>query len=164
MLKKLRLILLLTILTLPLSAFAEDSEQTFYRDQLKEKAKSIGLANSPVWHALIHYEPRFLLPGVISRADDPNFFASPEGKRNPEAELIATLDKLFSAPETIIGEQHPQCAFVARLHWLADQLSIDLNRLPKVKCERFEEWQQTLDPVKLTLVFPAAFFIFGYFF
>ena len=47
------------------------------------------LAEYPEWHALLHYRTTLLIGDVESEADDPNFFASPEGKTDSEAELEA---------------------------------------------------------------------------
>ncbi|MCB4757690.1 MAG: hypothetical protein LHV69_11790, partial [Elusimicrobia bacterium] len=64
---------------------------------LKEKARQKNLANHPTWRRLLHYRPS-LLGFPRSDIDGPNFFLSKRGRRDPQAELDATLDAFFSPP------------------------------------------------------------------
>src|SRR5690606_2890733 len=88
------LVMLLLVLVSPALPAADD-----YLQQLVAQARARGLAQHPQWRALLHYEPRLLLPGVESLADDPAFFNAPEGKTDPEQELAATLAAFFEPPE-----------------------------------------------------------------
>jgi hypothetical protein len=146
------LVMLLLVLVSPALPAADD-----YLQQLVAQARARGLAQHPQWRALLHYEPRLLLPGVESLADDPAFFNAPEGKTDPEQELAATLAAFFEPPEESEARQHPQCRFIARYHWLAQELAFDPARLPPQPCRRFYEWHAALDPAGLTLIFPAAY-------
>lgn len=64
---------------------------------LLEKAKALNLAAHPQWTNLLHYQNK-IFGGVESQADGKTFFLAPEGKSNPEAELLATLIEFFRAP------------------------------------------------------------------
>lgn len=55
------------------------------------------------------------------------------------------------------GEQHPQCAYVARYNWLKSRLNFDTERLPEQDCAAFESWAATIDASAATLIFPAAY-------
>jgi len=92
-----------------------------------------------------------------SLADDPAFFNAPDGKTDAAAELEATLAVFFSTAEETDKVQNPQCRFIARYHWLKEQLHFDPARLPEQPCRRFYEWRAALDPHEITLVFPAAY-------
>lgn len=128
-----------------------------YLEELVAQARAQGLAQHAQWQALLHYEPRLLLPGVESLADDPAFFNAPEGKTDPQKELEATLAAFFADVEETETTQHPQCRFIARYRWLDEQLHFDPARLAPQPCRRFRAWRAALDPAGLTLVFPAAY-------
>jgi hypothetical protein len=128
-----------------------------YADELIETARQLRLSEHPIWLRLVHYKHNHLLPGYTSFADDPNFFNSPKGKEDPEAELEATLRAFFSHEPETEEHQHPQCAFVARYFWLNQQLHFDPQRLPEQPCRRFHEWRDALDPANITLIYPAAY-------
>lgn len=147
-----RWLLCCIVCCLPLVAAAND-----YLDELIATARQEKLAEQLEWHALLHYVPRKILPGVKSLADDPAFFNAPDGKTNPESELEATLAAFFSnLPETPT-QQNPQCRFIARYHWLKRKLDFDPARLPERPCRRFWQWRAALNPSALTLIFPAAY-------
>lgn len=124
-----------------------------YLQNLLEQARPQKLAEQREWHVLLHY--RQTNHGYISEVDDPQFFNAPDGKIHSQAELEATL-KAFFAP-SLKETQHPQCAFIARYHWLKQQLAFDPVRLPPQPCPRFENWLAQLQPAGLTLIFPAAY-------
>lgn len=93
---------------------------------------------------------------VKSQVDDPSFFLSPSGKFDSRAELEATLASFF-APTVQDGEgEHPQCEFIARYHWLKQELGFDNQRLQDHACPRFDDWLAEMDPKAVTLVFPVA--------
>ncbi|WP_349648663.1 DUF4105 domain-containing protein [Candidatus Parabeggiatoa sp. HSG14] len=134
-----------------------------YLQSLVERANSLKLAEQREWLVLLHYKPSG--GGFISEVDDPQFFIAPHGKTNPQVELEATLKAFFALPmkertqnqQQEAQSQHPQCAFIARYHWLKQQLSFDSKRLPAQPCLQFEKWLAQLQPVGLSLIFPTAY-------
>lgn len=131
-----------------------------YLDELLRRAGQLELAQTRAWQDLLHYDDRRWLPGRRSGTRAPDFFLHPDGWRDPEAELKATLrayfrplDELGDDPEA----QHPQCVFIARYHWLVRELGIDRSRLPAADCARFEEWYEAINPGVVTLVFADAY-------
>ncbi len=122
-----------------------------YLVELQHLAREKGLARERTWEVLLHYKPSG--SGVKSLVDDPQFFNSPDGKRDPEAELFATLASFFTATVTE-GEEHPQCRFIARYTWLNEQLSFDPARLPRAACPKFEKAIAAVNPQSLVLVYP----------
>jgi len=149
-----RWILLFILLWLPLALSAADNA---YLNELVERARRAHLAQRPEWLNLLHYKPYVYWTGMRSLADDPAFFNAPDGKTDAEAELEATLAVFFSTAEETDKVQNPQCRFIARYHWLKEELHFDPARLPEQPCRRFYQWRASLDPNEITLVFPAAY-------
>lgn len=150
-------ILLLLSIGLPAAAIAAPDTDS-YADQLIARVQDLGLAESRQWHALMHYRRNWILPGVTGQADDPSFYLAPRGKTDPRAELEATLRAFFApAVEETPELQHPQCRFIARYHWLKDELDFDPTLLPEQPCPRFTAWREALQATDLTLVFPSAY-------
>lgn len=138
------------------TAKAQQSDRELYLEQLIEQARKQKLADQREWHLLLHYRAR-IFGGYESEQDDPGFFLSPEGKTNPDAELESTLTQFFS-PELVGRSQQPaQCAFIARYHWLKEQLRFDSTRLSPFSCDRFDRWYEDFQAQSITLIFPSAF-------
>lgn len=124
--------------------------------QLVDRALALKLQNSNSWHALVHYKPDGLFKNWTSQADDTAFFLSVDGKYNPKAELESTIRAFFSPTGEDLN-QHPQCRFPARYHWLKNTLNLNSQQLPAIDCDELNQWFDTLRPGSLTLVFPAAY-------
>lgn len=152
MLCRYALVLSMTILSLPL--YANDDQ---YLHQLIQQSRDIRLAERIEWLNLLHYKPYPFWPGSRSLSDDPAFFNAPDGKTQAASELEATLSAFFSNIEETAQVQNPQCRFVARYHWLAQQLKFDPKRLQAQPCKRFDAWLQAINPHEITLVFPSAY-------
>jgi hypothetical protein len=126
--------------------------------ELVARAREQGLAQRREWRALLHYRPDRIGSGWTSLADDPGFFLSPRGARDPEAELEASLRALFGPEgDPPPGSDPPRCRFVERRRWLAEALALDPAAGSSDDCPRFQEWLAHFDPRSLTLVFPEAF-------
>jgi hypothetical protein len=149
-----RWILLFILLWQPLAVSAADN--TYLKD-LVEQARQKNLAQRTEWLNLLHYKPYPFWPGMRSLADDPAFFNAPSGKTDAAAELEATLASFFSTAEETDKAQNPQCRFIARYHWLKNELHFDPARFPEQPCRRFYQWRASLDPYEITLIFPAAY-------
>jgi len=128
-----------------------------YLLELQQSARTKRLWEHRQWQVLLHYRPLLLGSGVKSQVDDPSFFLSPSGKFDPQAELEATLESFFT-PAVPEGEgEHPQCKFIARYHWLKQELGFDTEHLDEYACLRFDDWLAEMDPGEVTLVFPVAY-------
>ena len=132
------------------------ADSSSYLKDLIARASAAALHDQRYWRLLLHYRPA-LGGGYESEADEPGFFLAPDGKRNPKAELEATLAQFFSTAPVGRSQQPARCAFIARYHWLKEALAIDENRLPPQRCERFEAWLAELNPASITLIFPSAY-------
>ena len=104
-------------------------------------------AASTEWLALGHYQTQ--AGGYLeSTIDSENFFLSPDGKRNPEAELQATVD-LFNGTDV-----EKQCLFPARYLYLKKQ-GLIASAYPT--CPEYEQFKKDLRPAGLTLLYTDAY-------
>jgi hypothetical protein len=126
-----------------------------YRDDLLVTARALNLSADRKWHRLLHYRPHG--KGWRSEADGLEFFLSPIGKYDPDAELEATLKAFFEPMPADPKGQHPQCRFPARYAWLKARLGFDPARLPERSCADFEAWRNAIDAGSVSLVFADAF-------
>jgi hypothetical protein len=150
------LLVLLVFLLVPLCSSAQQSDRDQYLTQLIAQANQEKLADQREWHLLLHYQ-KGIFGGYESEQDDPGFFMSANGKTDPAAELVATLAQFFSAELVARSQQPAQCAFIARYHWLKEQLKFDPTRLPPLACERFDRWYADFEVEAISLIFPSAF-------
>ena len=127
-----------------------------YLAELRVQARAQALAQSPQWHALLHYKRQPLTRQLRSLADDADFFTAPTGKTDPQAELDATLAAFFGT-QSFKAEQTAQCRFRARYEWLREQLRFDPARLPPQPCPRFDAWRAGIQSDRISLVYPAAY-------
>jgi hypothetical protein len=122
-----------------------------YLGELQQLARKKGLARERTWEVLLHYKPDG--SGVKSLVSDTRFFLAPDGRRDPESELFATLASFFTGTVKE-DEEHPQCRFVARYTWLDERLEFDPARLPRASCPKFEQALHLVNPRSLVLVYP----------
>src|SRR5438445_12635588 len=130
-----------------------------YLPELLAAARNRSLSEDRSWLRLGHWRKR-LLGGWESEADGPGLFLSPQGKRDPAAELEATLNGFFAEGDGApvgpkLGDpslEHPQCPFPARFAWLAATLRPALARLPRPSCPRFELFWRRVSATSATLV------------
>ncbi len=135
----------------PSAASAIEAEDS-YLTGILETADTQKLFQDRYWHILLHYKRGIF--GLRSLIDDPKFFADPNGKHDPRAELRATIRSFFRP--VVEGETHPVCRFVARFEWLKEKLNIDESRLPVSRCEESEALLEQIRPESVTLIFPTS--------
>ncbi|SEA69645.1 protein of unknown function [Alkalimonas amylolytica] len=123
----------------------------------QQQASQQQLYQSPYWHALLHYKKsRIHKQRVKSELLDPEFFLAKDGAINPETELLATIEAILSQP----GDDHnahASCRFIARTHWLEQQLPGFAQARPATKCELFEQWAQPEQLDSVSLVFASGY-------
>jgi hypothetical protein len=118
------------------------------------KAQRLKLANHPYWHKLLHYQERS--SGVVGDVITPEFYISPKGSTDSEAELAATIKAIFSRTN-IESDLHAQCRFIARFHWLKQMLQWPVDSFPKAPCQRFNEWSLNGDIESLSVIFATGY-------
>ncbi|WP_244556626.1 DUF4105 domain-containing protein [Enterovibrio nigricans] len=79
---------------------------------------------------------------------DSSFFFSSQGRVNPEAELIATIEAFYRTPES-------QCKFPARKLWLDQQLRFP--SFPEVNCADYQNYKQAFDAESISLVYASGY-------
>ncbi len=113
---------------------------------LQSVAAKENFAESPSWLAVAHYQKSG--KGYVSTIDSDPFFLSSEGKRNPQAELDATV-ALFKS-----GDDKIKCLFPAR-YKLLEREGIIKDDFPY--CEEWEQFYKDLNPAGVTLLFTDAY-------
>jgi Domain of unknown function (DUF4105) len=124
-------------------------------NQLLMRARDLGIAHSRGWLRLLHYRQRGPREAV-SQVDGKRFFLAPDGARNPEAELAATLVAFAQPVVTGREDEHALCRFPARRRLLDDRLHFG-SALPALVCPALTRFQLDLDPVSVSLVYVANF-------
>jgi hypothetical protein len=100
-------VVLLTALLADQPAFGQEVR---YLEELVEGARQKGLAEQRQWLALGHYRHGLFGSGWISVIDSRDFFLAPAGRKDPKAELEATIAGFFAPPSNNLKTQHQQCA------------------------------------------------------
>lgn len=124
-----------------------------YLEELKERARASSLSQDPQWRRLLHYSRT--PTGRRSDAAAGEFFLSPAGRRNPQAELDATLEAFFEGAPS--PDRRARCRFPARYAWLKSRLTFDPARIEEGPCPAFEEWRRLLAADSVSLVFADAY-------
>jgi hypothetical protein len=126
-----------------------------YMDELKTKAIEQNLSQSAEWLGVVGYKNAAF--GVKSEIDDRRFFLAKNGRTDPQAELLATIESFFAGSFDGNASLDTRCIFVARRNFLKNALPIDESRLAPVQCEAFDHWYNGVSGDRLVLVFPAAY-------
>ena len=134
-------------------AAAADPDHPITR--LIQASRERRLADADLWQALLHYRSERDTGKSISEIDGEWFFLSDNGKNDPEKELEATIAAFFSRHAKPPMRLTPYCRFVARRHWLFQQLGELQDLIPKQRCTEFERFKRFLKPERLTLIFPS---------
>ncbi|HQU16785.1 MAG: hypothetical protein B7Z66_11155 [Chromatiales bacterium 21-64-14] len=145
------LLLALGLTAAPRRAIAANDHAP-YLIALQRRAAALGLARRPEWLRLLHMEPGSL-GALESQISDPLFFLAKRGRRNPQAELNATLAGFFGHP-SVAGES-VACRFHARYEWLDTQLHFNPQGLPPPSCPALTDWLKALDVGRIYVVFAA---------
>ncbi|TGM57091.1 DUF4105 domain-containing protein [Leptospira adleri] len=127
----------------------------------KDAAVKMNLDSDRYWRLLLHYRDPILFGKGKSEADGEEFFLSPNGKNDPRSELVETIQSFFREPsqdEISETKLHPLCKFPERFRWLDSKLNFDKNSLPKLNCDRYKNWMNSLNPVSTKLIF-ASFYL-----
>ena len=146
----LRLFVALPLLAAAGCAFAQGAAAGLIR-----QAEAEQLASHPYWVALLHYRST-ILGGVKSEIVSPEFFLSPLGATDPQAELRATLEAL-AAPPGDAPDQHARCRFVARYKWLRQSLDWRGVEVPETPCPLYQAYTHRNQIESLSLVYATGY-------
>lgn len=108
------------------------------------------------WKRLLHYRKN-TKGKWQSIADDEQFFLSNQGGENPSLELSAALTQMSAPVKSEEENNHAQCRFPARYHWLKTKFPQWATRTQNQTCPKYEDWIAQMRPQSATLIFPAAY-------
>lgn len=101
------------------------------------------------WKNLLHYSGE---RSVIN--SDSDFFLSPDGYKNSQAEYFATL-KAMADNDISKGDNHAICRYPARFNYIVRSLNLKANNFPQPQCLAYEEYQQKVPIEKVAIVFAS---------
>lgn len=136
-----------TIATL-MCHFAHASVETDIQNYLKI-AEQKQLHQDITWQRLMYADQ-----SQKSEVAYDGYFYAKDGKNNLKNELEADVKALFI---NTAENQSIRCKFPARSRWLIQQLNIDTEKLPIVKCPEFDQWINQIKPYKATLIYATDF-------
>lgn len=103
------------------------------------------------WLALLHYRKSRWREQWTSEADSDAFFLSPDGRNDPRAELMATVDAL------LFDDPQARCRFPARFMWLQQRLAV----MPEIRavdaCPELRAWYEPLAATRISINFASAY-------
>ncbi|WP_269532585.1 DUF4105 domain-containing protein [Chitinimonas sp. BJYL2] len=111
------------------------------------------LAQSSQWRRLLHMPLSHGESDILS----PDYFLSPLGRANAEAELRATLEA-YQQPWPDNPNLHPRCRFPARYQWLARHIALPDYQRIEPRCTRLNQWSR-LDQIRsVSLLLVSGYF------
>lgn len=128
--------------------FAHASVETDIQNYLKI-AEQKQLHQDITWQRLMYADQ-----SQKSEVAYDGYFYAKDGKNNLKNELEADVKALFI---NTAENQSIRCKFPARSRWLIQQLNIDTEKLPIVKCPEFDQWINQIKPHKATLIYATDF-------
>ena len=106
------------------------------------------------WLNLLHYQHKSFFR-YQSEIDGGDFFLSEQGRKNPEAELKATIESIESTKELGVLKQRPFCIFRARYDYLQKRLGL---KYPNIQCEKWDGFFDRFNqPQNVSLIFSSAY-------
>ena len=130
------------------------------------RARGLALHNRRYWRLLLHYpvKPKVKVQEggrsqvlQSSASNYSTFFLSPEGAKDPQKELEATLLAFFDDSSKHEKNKHAQCVFPARLAWLKKNLPGLKGQLPQIDCPHLKFWVKTANAKSASLIFADAY-------
>jgi len=120
-----------------------------------EASSLVKVAALPAWHSLIKVRKSFS-GGFTSDLTAGDFYLASGEFPDPLEELLATIQafQLGVSDE----DEHAQCRFPARLHWLKQQLPALNSILPKANCPALQSWIEKNGKQQFHLVHVSGYF------
>lgn len=112
------------------------------------EARAVLSETSPEWLALVHYQ-KSIFGGHIGTIKNDAFYLSKKGRKNPKAELKATIDFFENGTD-----DQRKCLFPAR-YMLLKKHGLITKDFPE--CADFEQFKDDLKPNGVTLLFTDAY-------
>jgi hypothetical protein len=142
------------VLALAFVASTAGAEAPGLRDAVAQ-ARTMRLAEDPEWFHLLHYQTG-VLGGTSSEVSRGDFFLSPRGSVDRDAELLATLTAFFAPLQPGHEDGHALCRFPARRDWLNRRLHfLESNQPPR--CPDLDAAMARLAPTGVHLVYASTY-------
>lgn len=120
------------------------------------KAAEFHISEDPQWHRILHYARNMI--GIYNgQISDSNFWLSPDGRTNPEAELQETIRALATPAFDYKDNDHPICRFPGRKRWLQAKLGIPEEFFPKARCPLYNTYIERLEADSVSIVFSSYY-------
>ncbi len=141
-----------------LAALSCTSLGAIAQDLPLQQAKKLKLWEDPKWQKLLHYRSSFW-GYAKSDADGLDFFLSPNGKFEPEEELIENIKQLLLRDEPVKDQINtdPICRFPARREWLAQKLNVTLKFQAHSQCPKLQNFLEVAESKSISLIFSSYF-------
>ena len=128
-----------------------------YLESLEKQVLEEKTASSREWLSIGHWLPR-AGGGFKSEIDGHDHFLAPDGKTNPQAEILATLRAMALPIKPGQAEKtHAQCRYPSRREFLYRTLPIDPARLPRHPCPEQRAWKNKLNADSVSIVFASSY-------
>ena len=139
-------IFLILVLALPAQAFETDQVKHF-----QDRAIQLNLQRDPIWLKLLYFREGDSRSQVIS--DD--FFLSPKGQMQPEAEMLENISAFLHLDPEI--SNHAICKFPARYFWLNKHLAFPLDLQPLQTSQKLQKWALERPVESVSLYFVSGY-------
>lgn len=116
-----------------------------FADKLVQQAQEKKLWQDSQWLRLGHYRKKLF--GGYESPFRGKLFLAEQGFQDPQQELIATLQTLFS-------DKNRQCQFLARTTWIKNHFDIPESEL--AACEERKAWKKQLGAEEIYVVFASS--------
>lgn len=110
------------------------------------------LHEHPTWRRLLHYRAN----AKRSEVNSLEFFLSPTGGKDPEAELRATITAYFQSDEE--SDEAARCRFPARYYWLSQQLELPDYEIAPAVCSRLSRWDLLENTKSVSMYWVSGYF------
>ncbi len=110
------------------------SATNILRESISEQQLLL-LANDATWLDLLHVEPGSMESTVMT----PDFFIASNGRKNPKAELEATI-AAYNMPWWEARDKNPLCRFPARYYWLSQKVPMPDLGFKQKECQQLQQW------------------------
>ena len=150
-----RIVLFCTIFFI-FSQSIHSAEVTNHPD-VKENEKQLileSLSHDKTWLTLLGFANRNTYSDILSK----EFFLASDGRKNPFAELVATIDA-FTEPVSSNPNEHAQCRYRGRYVWLDSKINLsDYGVTQHTPCPAYLRFSNDDTIESVSLMFASGYF------
>jgi len=135
-------------------ALPRDAHATPEEEAAVARARELGLSRTLEWRRLLLYR-RIGKGRISSQVDGRSFFAAENGRKDPDAELEATIRSFYAPADPSKLDEHGLCRFPARRMFLEEHVA--LTGLPSPPCPALAAYEADLGAESIALVYAANY-------